>query len=177
MFYLRAKMLRRFRFSLRSLMVVVTLLSIWMGYYLDSVRRQRQAVQSIRRLHGRITYDDFLEENGIEPRWRRWVRSKLGSEYVEQVDQVFFTGREIEPIGMGHYGWPKSDICDDDLEMFRDLPAITELGLPDTRITDGGVRHLKRLTKLRFLNLTGTGLTPEGVRDLRQALPNCRIDY
>ncbi|HVW35760.1 MAG TPA: hypothetical protein VHB99_00595 [Pirellulales bacterium] len=172
-------MLRRFRFSLRSLMVVVTLLSIWTGYYLDSVRRQRQAVQSIGRLNGSITYDyELLEENGIEEaKWKRWVRSKLGDEYVARVDQIWFCGRDVGGGGYRCFFWPKSDICDDDLEMFRDLPAITELGLPDTRITNGGVRHLKRLTKLRFLSLTGTGITPEGVRDLRQALPNCRIDY
>lgn len=172
-------MLRQFRFSLRSLMVVVTLLSIWMGLYLDSVRRQRQAVQSITRLHGHISYDyDLLEENGIEePRWKRWMRSKLGAEYVAQVNQVWFCGREIGDVGFSCFCWPKSEICDDELEMLRDLPALTELGLPDTRITNGGVRQLKRLTRLQFLDLTGTRLTPEGVRELRQALPNCRIDY
>lgn len=179
MFYLRANMLRRFRFSLRSLMLVVTLFSIWMGHYLDSVRRRREAVQSIERLHGDISYDyDLLEENGIEePRWKRWVRSRLGAEYVAQVNTVWFSGREVGDGGISCFHWPKSEICDDELKMFQDLPAVTELGLRDTGITYGGVRHLKRLTKLRFLDLTGTGITPEGVRELRLALPNCRIDY
>ena len=179
MFDLRAKMRKRFRFSLRSLMVVVTLLCVWMGYYLDAVRRQRQAVQAIRALNGRITYDyDLLEENGIEElKWKRWMRSKLGAEYVAQVDQVWFTGREIEPIGMGHYAWPKSEICDDDLELLENLPALTDLCLIHTHVTDRGVPHLKRLKSVKRLCVSGTRITPTGIAELRRALPHCVVEH
>jgi len=172
-------MLKRPRFNLRSLMIFVTFLCVWMGYYFDAVRRQRQAVQAIRTLNGRITYDyDLLEENGIEElKWKRWMRSKLGAEYVAQVDQVWFTGREIEPIGMGHYGWPKSEICDDDLELFEDLPALTDLCLIDTHVTDRGVPLLKRLKSLQGLCVTGTRITPAGIADLRRALPHCIVEH
>jgi len=39
------------------------------------------------------------------------------------------------------------------------------------------IKHLKRLTNLRRLWLINTQVTHNGAEKLRQALPECRIDY
>ncbi len=44
-------------------------------------------------------------------------------------------------------------------------------------ITDAGLEHLKGLTNLELLVLGDTQVTDEGIKKLREALPNCNINY
>ena len=51
------------------------------------------------------------------------------------------------------------------------------LNLSGTQVDDAGVEHLKKLTKLTNLSLLETKLTSTGIAELKQALPNCKIDW
>ena len=55
---------RFFRYSLRTMLVVVLVLSVWLGYYANRAARQRRAVDEIRELGGQVFYDYERDENG-----------------------------------------------------------------------------------------------------------------
>ena len=52
------------RFRLRTLMLLVTLLSIWLGLVTARARRQQAAVDAIRKLGGTVYYDYQLKKAG-----------------------------------------------------------------------------------------------------------------
>ena len=49
--------------------------------------------------------------------------------------------------------------------------------LNKTNITDAGLKHLYGLKGLRGVDLSDTKVTAAGVRDLKQALPECKIEW
>ncbi len=55
--------------------------------------------------------------------------------------------------------------------------TLGELYLRDIRLTDACVPAVKEMKSLRILAIIGTDISKEKVAELRQALPNCRIDY
>ncbi len=59
----------------------------------------------------------------------------------------------------------------------KHLEGLTILTLAGPEITDAAIDHLEGLSNLAFLFLFSTSVTPEGVKRLREALPNCAIDY
>jgi hypothetical protein len=46
-----------FRFKLRTLLLTVTALGVWMGWYVMAARRQAEAVAQVRNLGGWVLYD------------------------------------------------------------------------------------------------------------------------
>ena len=48
---------RWFRFSLRMLLVVVTVLCVWLGFKVNAARRQKEAVEAILKAGGQVSYD------------------------------------------------------------------------------------------------------------------------
>jgi hypothetical protein len=57
------------------------------------------------------------------------------------------------------------------------MAQLDSLRLDGTPITDAGLEHLKQLAQLRTLWLNYTHATLAGVTKLRQALPDCKIEY
>jgi hypothetical protein len=49
--------------------------------------------------------------------------------------------------------------------------------LADTQLTDMCLRRLKELHGLKSLDLSGNPVTPAGLAGLKQALPNCDIEF
>jgi predicted xylose isomerase-like sugar epimerase len=48
---------RWFRFSLRMLLLVVTVLCVWLGFNVNAARRQKEAVQAIRLAGGSVWFE------------------------------------------------------------------------------------------------------------------------
>ena len=46
-----------FRFKLRTLLVAITALGVWMGWHVMAARRQAAAVADVRKLGGWVLYD------------------------------------------------------------------------------------------------------------------------
>lgn len=100
-----------------------------------------------------------------------------------------------------HLGQRKEKVKDADLERFRGLNGLRTLDLGGTAITNDGLAHLKDVTGLKTLILYGTGITDDGVKylegqtqlakldltatkvtaegiaKLREALPDCDIQW
>ncbi|MCA9225691.1 MAG: protein kinase [Planctomycetales bacterium] len=79
-----------------------------------------------------------------------------------------------ELVGLGLNG---TQISDRSLSVIAGLSELKLLALQYTATTDTGLRELTDLHHLQSLLLVGTRVSDSGVAELRQALPNCRIDF
>ena len=91
----RCKPKRRwFRFSLRALLVVVTVLCLWLGIKVNSVRNQKQLVAKVRELGGKVKYDYEFGPDPFSPldppAEMDWLSKKLGVDYFHDVVSVTF---------------------------------------------------------------------------------------
>src|SRR5688572_1612308 len=84
------KLRRRFwRFSLKTLLILLTLFCLWLGTLANSANRQRRAVQAIQRSGGEFNYDyqripspsGQRYSNRAEPPGPKWLRRILGDHY------------------------------------------------------------------------------------------------
>jgi hypothetical protein len=136
---------RRFRFSLRMLLAVMTMLCIWLGFKVNAARRQREAVDAIVKAGGSVVYDFQRPANIVgvpvatEPPGARWLRRLLGDEYFEDV------------IGVGFSGVKKPTI--DVLQQLGRLPKLETVNLSDTQVDEEGLRQFVRIGSLRTLQL------------------------
>jgi hypothetical protein len=186
---------RWLRFSLRSLLILITVLSIWLGVKVNQARRQKEAVAALSALGAEAYYDHqwhdglpnpFAEES--DPRIPVWLLELAGPDFFQTVVAVQTTRR----------------VTDDDLIHLAGLPKINWLNLNNAgrSVTDVGLAHLprpdrlaclqagrtavgdelaKRLStaeQLHTLGLGGTRITDEGLRALSalSALQNLSVD-
>ncbi len=136
---------RWFRFSLRTMMVVVTLLCCFAGIVSSQASRQRRAVERIKKLHGVVFYDFQLDADlkprtdDPEPPGPEWLRELIGLDYFATVISA------------------RINVATDDfLESAADFPHLRDLRIGcDSKISDGAWEHLKQLTTLESLYLRG----------------------
>ncbi len=63
---------RFFRYSLRTLMIVVAVFCVWLGFTAKRARDQRLAVEAIRAVHGGISFQHQLDRT--DPPGPEWLR-------------------------------------------------------------------------------------------------------
>ena len=180
------------RFSLQSLVFLVSTIGCCLGLYVNEANQQREAVSQIKALGGTVWYDcEYDSTAGIylrlPPRgWQEpaWLRSLLGVDFFHSVESVRLTN---------------SRFCDADVCVLEKLPAIrrlciascnvTDVGvsrladqgvlrsvhLRHCRVTDVGAQHLSRLRKLQDLTLEHTLVTEDGAHLLTRLIPECRV--
>lgn len=147
---------RRFlRFSLRGLLLLVLLVSVWLGWQVNRAHKQRRAVLRIQELGGEAWFDYQMQPdpNGtagtVYPErrspWPKWIRNLIGDEYFGDV------------VSVGLY---KTSAEDADIELLADLPRINRLSLGYTRVTDRGMQRIAEiLPQLVSLDLQNTSVT------------------
>ena len=52
---------RRFRFSLRTMFVLVTVFSVWLGYHLNWIRQRREMLKSLPEAYQITTFYEYKE--------------------------------------------------------------------------------------------------------------------
>jgi hypothetical protein len=171
---------RWFSFSLRTIFVLMTALSIWLGLYVKSYRDRRNAVAEIERLDGAMGIKYFGPE---------WLRNIVKDEkFFWDPAGVHFnrplTEAELKSIlphlmtfqRLHDLTLPGSTITNDNLpSLFPLASKLTYLNVAGSQISDDAIVHLKQFPKLKILRVNGTGITGAGVRELQQALPTCRV--
>lgn len=149
---------RWFQFSLRTVLVVVTLLCIGPGGYVAyeqrKARKQKAAVEAIEKLGGEVRYDRTT------PVRSGMLRQILGDESFGNVTEVLLANSQVTDVGLEH---------------LAELTDLEILGLTDTQVTDGGLAHLAGLKNLDHLWLYDTQVTDAGIAELQKALPGCKI--
>jgi hypothetical protein len=197
--------LRWFQFSLRTLLIVVTLAAIacsWFGVKLQQKRREREVAAEIEKSGGFVFWS--------EPAGPDWLRKMLGDELLVHVESVGMgierTDAALDSLKalnqLQELSLCNSDVTDAGLENLEGLHQLQELSLANTNVSDAGLEHLRGLCHLRVLDLTGsprftdagmehlkglnqlqelwlgcgTRVTDRGVRTLQQALRKCQVD-
>jgi Leucine Rich repeat len=166
---------RWFQFSLRTFLIVVTLLAASLGYVSMRAREQKEAVARINELGGSFQYDYQIGSNprlipaglkmssttqawqvGSNPRsspagWP-WLRKFVGNEFFQDVVFVKLDGTQV---------------CDADLFVIGKLRRIKTLSLNRTGVSDQGLAGISGMSRLSYLGLMQTEVTAAGIRQLR----------
>lgn len=155
------------RFSLRTLLIVMTIVCLVSGFWLNRAIRQRTAVRKFYELTANRppSHGDELVTMGyryqgrdqyykpIIPRWLHPVRDLIGEEAFGEV-----TGVQLID----------TPATNEDLRYLADVPTVERVWLSRTKVTDQGIRHLLACPRLTFLTLDSTEVTDEGVAQLTE---------
>ncbi len=149
--------LRWFQYSLRTLLVVVTLCALlcsWLAVAMRQARRERQAAAAFEELGGQASWYE-------PPDGTRWLRSRLGDHFLGSIHSVNLANSKITGAG---------------LENLKVLDQLQNLDLYGTQVTDAGLENLKG-HRLRNLDLRETKVTDAGLESLKglNLLSNLRL--
>lgn len=140
---------RWFQFSVRSVLIAMTLFAVWFGLRMDRARRQQKAVAVLRE-RGSVLYESHFQGPGLSARFEKpapwgpkWLRAIVGNDFFDRVRTV----------------WLTESPSDDDLAYLRDLPDVESLIISSNYVTGKGVEHLQGLTSLKELILGRNKLT------------------
>jgi hypothetical protein len=166
------KFRRLFRFRLRTLLVLVALLSVWLTWHVRATRSQKEAAQAIQEYGGWIRYD-FQFPKGIyahqdfaskaKSRVPEWLLAQLGHDFFHNVVQVNLnysndSGKRQE----------NDNPSDEALQHLVKLPHLRALLLSDSQATDSSMQYLAALKKLEYLYMWDVAeVSDEGVSHLR----------
>lgn len=142
------------RFSLRSMLVVLTVLGVWLGLQVNRANTQRRIVKWVTENGGWVDYDWFMGEDydydygfvlgnepsgTFQPPGPIWIRRLIGDEYFQSVVVVDAPHAELQ-----------------DLSPLVKLTTLKVLYLKGTLINN--VSPLSSLTQLENLNLEDTSV-------------------
>jgi hypothetical protein len=148
---------RWLRFGMRTLLVLVTLLCVWLGWLMHGVHKQRNAVAKLEKHGARFVYFPVFAMSPwndiLPPSVRRRLNASLPSNDWKRLISVW-----VENV----------DFRDEDIDIFRDLPHLDRLRLPGTSLTDAGLSRLANLnaTNLTLLDLRQTKITDAGLAEV-----------
>ncbi len=167
----------RLRFSLKTLLVVVGLISVLLaclGRPLSVYVKERIVVNRLIARGGNVEYEGWrvawvwlpiVDEETIGELNRLGMlrtlactqgRSKEGNKWA-----CLAACRNIEELVLF-----QANVGDDDLEYVAALPQLRSLGLGYTHVTDAGVARLRGVSSLEVIDLEGTAITGRCVRDV-----------
>jgi Leucine-rich repeat (LRR) protein len=159
---------RRFRFSLRTLMLALTVFGIWLGIETDRALKQRRAVEMVRKFGGMVGYrhqriGTSNWDSSVEPWAPRWLRQIMGEDYFVSVFEVYLAnyGNPVDPP-MGVL----QRLTDDDIGCLAGLRRIERLDLARAPVTAQGLAHLVGLQNLEYLDLRDTIITDQHLEQL-----------
>lgn len=164
---------RWFQFSLRTLLLGMTLFAVWLGFWTLRARKQKEAVDTFRRPGVTVGYDSvYVEQSSYRPKIKRsspaWLKNLVGIDFFDSVTTLWITpdrdlpGQPITDADLEHLAaFPylesliinSEEVTDSGLVHLRNLPRLKELFLGAPRVTDRGLTHLKSLEELRYLQL------------------------
>jgi hypothetical protein len=149
------------RYSLRTLLVVMTVVCVVSGFFLNKAFRQRDAVRRFKQLtakqpqtrRGPMLYlheGDLHWEPIIPERWQllcNWIGEEaFGQPYGVQLSSTGTTNH--------------------DLRHLRDLPSVEKIWLSSTKVTDEGLSNLHACRKLKYVALNNLPITDDGLSKL-----------
>lgn len=164
-----------FRFRLGSLLVLVAIAAILLGYLSNRASKIRHAVSSFRESGGKIGFDyqyDGLREDKMAELWvPKWLRESIGDEYFVDIVNISFQGnantsnRNLAPIAsltsVRRIDLDYTPI--DDISALRGQTKLRWLDLEETNVDSEDLIELRNLRNLEHLILTRTAITDEGL--------------
>ncbi len=174
----------RFQYSLRSLLLMVVVVAIpcsWLATEMQWARKQREAVEVIRKAGGTVTSD--FDPFAVEPLYLVCFRELMGDDFFASICDVNLTGTKVTDAVLVHLQglsqlpslWLyNTQVTDAGLVHLQGLSHLQILWLNNTKVTDAGLVHLQGLSHLQILRLDNTKVTDAGLVHL-QGLSHLRI--
>ena len=124
---------RWYQYTLRTLLIVVTLAGCgfgWLGLKVREARQQQADIAAIEELGGRVAFDDEVDSQGnsvpnAKPPGPVWLRAVLGDNFLRSVYSVDIEGQSLS---------------DADLEHIRGLTTLKRLDVAGLRLTNAALR-------------------------------------
>ncbi len=154
---------RWWRYSLRTMLVVVTLLCVWLGIVSKWAIDQRRIVAVIKETGGIVEYDYDEDDPFGEAATPNWLEEPIGVDYFHTVTLVQIPAMSGPERGRASTG----SAIDGNIELIGKLPALRYLFLQDYSVRDHEVRVLGRLTHLVELHLDVSDVSDSGLEHLR----------
>lgn len=176
-----------FRFSLRSLLIAMTVLCLLIGFKVKEMRDRRASLAAVDAVGGA---SKILIE-GPE-----WLRKLIGDEKAfhnvgsvslsssrTDYDLILDLDNELRDIipHLNKFSYfhklnlASSSVTDKGLSHLKDITHLEELNISGTEISDSGLEILEKIESLQRLNIRNTKVTPNGVAKFQKALPNCKV--
>lgn len=182
-------MRRLFQFSLKTLLILFTVLAVWLGLHVRAARMQADAVRTIREYGGSVVYDYEFQPGTFKPgrpigKGDSWVPSWLvrtfGVDFFHSVSGVnLFIKRghgafsfimEGEPPlhvldsipnvrALHVFGPPAADVELAHLASLDQLESLVLIG-----VTELAIEHLGPLKSLTSLSVQSSSVTDESLR-------------
>ncbi len=188
-----AKPRRRWlRFSLRTLLIVVTVLSVPLGWIGWRLGQERATITLIEEMGGSVSFNSIAKRGWWEESTDKWFGKR-----VRWVDLRNTQVSELSPLAelksLEHLWLHNTQVSDlsplaelknletlylyntpvSDLSPLAELKSLERLQLRNTPVSD--LSPLVELKNLVLLSFDNTPVSDEQVQELRQALPNCKI--
>ena len=139
---------RYLRFSLLSLLLLVTAVGVYLGPIVNRVRHQSRTIEAAEKIGGKVEYqwepDDASKRFG-------WLRQMLDDDYFRTVQSIYLQDR------------PATDDLVNDISR---LDGVVQLNVCKSRITDKSLLHVGRMRRLKALDVGFNKITNEGLLHL-----------
>jgi hypothetical protein len=187
----------RRQFSLRTLLIGVTLAAMAIGLLCVRYQARARQVAELKNHGARISY---VAPRGVFSLLRPLVTAVFGHEAADDVAEVQFGGLTIfdfvtgSPISDVHGESHDSDLLqlaafsrlsrlnlsssnftNTGLKSLEKLIALKDLELQGSWVSDEAVQPLGRLQQLTTLRVRNSDLTNDGIQKLRESLPQCDV--
>ena len=146
----------------------------WVGVKMQQARRQREAVEAIEKLGGRVEYDYQRPPKTVA----EWIRNADKPQGLAELRRILGTvdkppgpallrlilGDDFfrEVVSVNLFG---AQVRDVDLKCLERFGQLRWLSLGGTQVTDAGLKHLERLAQLQHLEFDGTQVTGKGIQE------------
>jgi hypothetical protein len=174
----RQRAARLMRFRLRTLLWVLTVAAVWLGFLANSARLQQKSVAAIQKYGGWVRYDFQFPDGDYSPigfdskarSWApKWWLDQLGVDLLHSVVQVNLN--YSDESGKRQENGNRSDEA---LQFLEGFPNLRVLLLWGGQATDSSMSHLAHLHRLQYLfmwdvsEVTDRGAANlKGLKDLR----------
>ena len=155
---------RRIRFSLRTLLIVTTLLAIAIGYLAAEykvVRDRNRVVAALTRSGAFVAFDQGPNEyDGIKA-WLGILEVSIVAGINSDETMELLAGmNKLRSVTVG------PGVTDAGLAHIQELTAIEELKIVSDAVTENGLQSVSRLKGLKRLTISGRQITDDGLRHL-----------
>jgi hypothetical protein len=170
--------LRWYQFSLRTLLIVVTLFAVacsWFAVKTEQARKQRLAVKEIEQQGGYVVYGDTTAKICSPPQQMvlhpdgRVIRERIPASCVRTWLSEWFG------YDFAYYVIWVTVKNSDALNFVRDLDYCTDLTLEGIVVDRAVSESLQKMTQLRTISLNKCQCDDGAVANLRENMPQCKV--
>jgi hypothetical protein len=167
----------RLRFSLRWMLIAMTIFALTFGYYASAIRKNVVATKQLR------ARNVFLIDRLIDPIGPNfvydllygdpcifWSAARCNNEIIDDFQGWFGV------VGYTHAMANGIDITAGDARHFAQMPFLHHLTLTDCKLPLEAVKQIVEIGGLQVIILEGTSITPAGLAMLRERRPECEVE-